>query len=169
MDDILFSCTMCSLLLEMYEFIIKQTSVNYRLCQIDCFDSSPHFVQLVSSKCVPFSGYPVVRLVDRWARKNISHLCHLVRRGPGWVAVLQGTKFYQRMLSDSIVIIFIREASSQHVILHCIHPPFPWPPSLSLSLYPHLSHHSNIILPNSSAYMSMVLKTSPPHASCYHF
>ena len=94
---------------------------------------------------------------------------HLVRRGPGWVAVLQGTKFYQRMPSDSIVNIFIREAPSQHVILHCIHPPFLWPPSLSLSLYPHLSHHSNIFLPISPTYMSIPLKTSPPHAYCYRF
>ena len=30
-----------------------------------------------------------------------------------------------------------------HVILHCIHPPFIQPPSLSLSLYPHLGHHSS--------------------------
>ena len=49
--------------------------------------------------------------------------------------------------------IFIREAPSQHVILHCIHPSFLWPPSLSLSLYSHLSHHSNIFLPISPAYM----------------
>mgnify|MGYP001797408789 CR=1 FL=1 len=34
---------------------------------------------------------------------TISHLSHLVRRGPEWVAVLQGTKFHQRIPSDSIV------------------------------------------------------------------
>ena len=99
----------------------------------------------------------------------ISHLSHLVRRGPGWVAVLQGTKFYQRMPSDSIVNIFIQEAPSQHEILHCIHPPFLWPPSLSLSLHPHLSHHSNIFVPVSPGYMSIPLKTPPPHAYCYLF
>ena len=41
----------------------------------------------------------VFMTVGQW----ISHLSHLFRRGPGWVAVLQSTKFYQRMPSDSIV------------------------------------------------------------------
>ena len=34
---------------------------------------------------------------------TIFHLSHLVRRGLGWVAVQQGTKFHQRIPSDSIV------------------------------------------------------------------
>ena len=42
-------------------------------------------------------------------------------------------------------------------------------PSLSLSLHPHLSHHSNIFLPISPGYMSIPLKTPPPHAYCYLF
>ena len=102
--------------------------------------------------------FPSLRLYHKFL--TFSHLSHLVRRGPGWVAVLQGTKVYQRMHSDSIVNIFIQEAPYQYVILHCIHPPFLWPPSPYLSLYPHLSHYSNILLPISLVYMST-------HAYCY--
>ena len=42
-----------------------------------------------------------------------SHLSNLVCRGAGWVAVLQGTKFYQRLPSDSVIFIniFIQKAS----------------------------------------------------------
>ena len=96
--------------------------------------------------------------------RQISHLSQLVLRGLGWVAVLQCTKFYQCMPSDSTANISIPEARSQHAILHCINPPFLWPPSHS-----HLSHHSNIFLPISPTYMSIPLKTSPPHAYCYRF
>ena len=85
------------------------------------------------------------------------------------MAVLQGTKLYQRTSADSIVSIFIQEAPSQHFILLCIHQPFLWPPSLSHTLYPHLSLYSNIFLPISPAYISIPLKTYPPHTYCDRF
>ena len=40
-------------------------------------------------------------------QKPPSHLSHLVRRGPGWVAVLQGTKFYLRRHYLPLVITFV--------------------------------------------------------------
>ena len=93
-----------------------------------------------------------------------SHLSNLVCRGAGWVVVLHDTKFYQRLPSDSFILSTstssFQKPPSQHLILHCIYPHFPWFPSFS-SFPVFLFQPQFQYLPSlSSAYMAIPLKTS---------
>ena len=99
----------------------------------------------------------------------IWHLPHLVHSAPGSVVVLQGTKLYRQMPSNLMIYIIITEALLPHIILDRIYPSLPGQPSLTRSLYPHISHHYNISLSVSSVDMIILLNSAPPHAHSYPF
>ena len=73
------------------------------------------------------------------------------------------------MSSNLIIYIIIIEALLPHILLDCIFPSPPGQPSLTHSLYPHISHHYNISLTVSSADMIIPLNSAPPHAHSYPF
>ena len=94
---------------------------------------------------------------------------------PPWSWMVGGPSGHQ-VLAESAICLYRQHLHPRGLISAChpsmypsTHPPFLCPPSLALSLYPHLSHHSNIFLPIAPTYMSIPPKTSPPHAYCYRF